>query len=44
MQLSTAAAVAFLIYAPFEFIPALGDWLISVVVGQVFWVLNALRL
>ncbi len=42
MQLSTAAAVAFLIYAPFEFIPALGDWLIAVVVGQVFFVLNAL--
>ncbi|MCU0630123.1 MAG: archaeosortase A [Methanoregulaceae archaeon] len=43
MQLSTAAAVAFLIYAPFEFIPALGNWLISVVVGQVFWVLNVLN-
>jgi len=43
MQLSMAAAVAFLIYAPFEFIPALGNWLISVVVGQVFWVLNALN-
>jgi archaeosortase A len=41
MQLSTAAAVAFLIYAPFEFIPALGNWLISVVVGQIFYVLNA---
>jgi hypothetical protein len=34
------AAVAFLIYAPFAFIPALGDWLISVVVGQVMWVLE----
>jgi len=43
MQLSTAAAVAFLIYAPFEFIPSLGNWLIGVVVGQVFWVLNALH-
>lgn len=43
MQLSTAAAVAFLIYAPFEFIPALGDWLISVVVNQVFMVLNAVH-
>jgi archaeosortase A len=42
MQLSTAAAVAFLIYAPFEFIPLLGNWLISVVVGQVFWILNAI--
>jgi archaeosortase A len=43
MQLSSAAAVAFLIYAPFEFIPALGNWLISVVVGQVFFILNALH-
>jgi archaeosortase A len=43
MQLSTAAAVAFLIYAPFEFIPAIGNWLISVVVGQVFYVLNVLH-
>ncbi len=43
MQLSTAAAVAFLIYSPFEFIPALGDWLISVVVEQVFYVLNSLH-
>jgi len=41
MQLSTAAAVAFLIYAPFAF-TALGDILISVVVGQTLWVLNAL--
>ena len=43
MQLSTAAAVAFLIYSPFEFIPALGDWLISVVVGEGFYVLNSLH-
>ncbi|MEI6839800.1 MAG: archaeosortase A [Methanomicrobiales archaeon] len=43
MQLSTAAAVAFLIYAPFEFIPSLGNWLISVVVGQVFYVLNVIH-
>jgi exosortase/archaeosortase family protein len=43
MQLSRAAAVAFLIYAPFEYIPALGDWLISVVVGQVVWILDALN-
>jgi archaeosortase A (PGF-CTERM-specific) len=41
MQLSTAAAVAFLIYAPFAFTP-LGDVLISVVVGQTVWMLNAL--
>jgi archaeosortase A (PGF-CTERM-specific) len=40
-QLSRAAAVAFLIYAPFAFTP-LGDWLISVVVGQTLWVLQAI--
>jgi archaeosortase A (PGF-CTERM-specific) len=43
MQLTTAAAVAFLIYAPFAFIQPLGDWLISVVVGQIQWVLTALH-
>jgi archaeosortase A (PGF-CTERM-specific) len=43
MQLSRAAAVAFLIYAPFEYIPALGDWLISVVVSQIVWILDALN-
>jgi archaeosortase A (PGF-CTERM-specific) len=43
MQLSRAAAVAFLIYAPFEYIPALGDWLIGVVVSQVVWMLDALN-
>jgi archaeosortase A (PGF-CTERM-specific) len=43
MHLSRAAAVAFLIYAPFEYIPALGDWLIGVVVGQVGWILDALQ-
>jgi archaeosortase A (PGF-CTERM-specific) len=43
MDLSRAAAVAFLIYAPFEYIPALGDWLIGVVVGQVVWILDALN-
>jgi archaeosortase A (PGF-CTERM-specific) len=43
MQLSRAAAVAFLIYAPFEYIPVLGDWLIGVVVGQVVWILDALN-
>jgi archaeosortase A (PGF-CTERM-specific) len=41
MQLTNAAAVAFLIYAPFAFTP-LGDWLIAVTVGQVFWLLNTL--
>ena len=39
-QLSRAAAVAFLVYAPFAFTP-LGDWLISVVVGQTLWLVNA---
>jgi archaeosortase A (PGF-CTERM-specific) len=43
MHLSRAAAVAFIIYAPFEYIPALGDWLIAVVVGQVIWILDLLR-
>jgi len=43
MHLSRAAAVAFLIYAPFEYIPALGDWLIGIVVGQVVWMLDALQ-
>ncbi|MCU0632653.1 MAG: archaeosortase A [Methanolinea sp.] len=40
MHLSTAAAVAFLMYAPFAYTP-LGDWLISVVVGQTGWMLQA---
>jgi len=40
-QLSRAAAVAFLIYAPFAYTP-LGDWLISVVVGQTLWMVEAL--
>jgi archaeosortase A (PGF-CTERM-specific) len=40
-QLSRAAAVAFLVYAPFAFTP-LGDWLISVVVGQTLWLVNGL--
>jgi archaeosortase A (PGF-CTERM-specific) len=43
MSLSRAAAVAFIIYAPFEYIPAAGDWLISVVVGQIIWVLDVLH-
>lgn len=34
MQISTIAAVAFLIYAPFGYIPALGNWLIALVAGQ----------
>lgn len=40
LQLSTAAAVAFLLYAPFAYTP-LGDWLISIVVGQTEWMLQA---
>jgi archaeosortase A (PGF-CTERM-specific) len=43
MNLSRAAAVAFLIYAPFEFIDWMGDWLISLVVGQIIWILNLLH-
>jgi archaeosortase A (PGF-CTERM-specific) len=44
MQLSRAAALAFIIYAPFAFIPALGDWLINIVVGQVAWMLELVQL
>lgn len=40
LQLSRAAAVAFLLFAPFAYIPALGDWLIGVVTGQVMAVLG----
>jgi len=43
MQLSRAAAVAFLIYAPFEYIPWLGNWLIGLVVEQVVWIINLLQ-
>jgi len=43
LNLSRAAAVAFIIYAPFEYIPAAGDWLIGVVVGQIVWVLDMLH-
>jgi archaeosortase A len=41
LHLSRAAAVAFLLYAPFEYVPMIGDWLISVVVSQVVWLLHA---
>jgi len=40
MNLSRAAAVAFIIYAPFGYIPEVGNWLISVVVGQIVWILD----
>jgi archaeosortase A (PGF-CTERM-specific) len=43
LNLSRAAAVAFIIYAPFGYIPALGDWLIALVVGQIVWVLDLLH-
>jgi archaeosortase A (PGF-CTERM-specific) len=43
MHLSRAAAVAFLIYAPFVYIPLLGNWLIGIVVGQIAGILDALR-
>jgi archaeosortase A (PGF-CTERM-specific) len=44
MQLSRAAALAFIIYAPFAFVPSLGDWLINIVVGQVAWMLDMVQL
>ena len=44
LNLSRAAAVAFIIYAPFDYellrIPGPGDWLIGIVVAQVMWILN----
>ena len=43
MHLSRAAAVAFLIYAPFEYLPVLGNWLIDIVVGQIVWLLSVLQ-
>jgi len=43
LNLSRAAAVAFIIYAPVEYIPTVGDWLIGMVVGQIVWVLDLLQ-
>ena len=43
LNLSRAAAVAFIIYAPFGYIPEVGNWLISMVVGQVVWILGLLQ-
>jgi len=40
--LSRMAAIAYLIFAPFAFIPAAGDWLIAVNVAQLAWVFQAL--
>ena len=37
--LTRGAAIAFVLYAPFEFVEPLGDWLIGVVVGQLAWLL-----
>ncbi|HRR87779.1 MAG TPA: archaeosortase A [Methanoculleus sp.] len=42
IQVSMIAAVAFLVYAPFGYIPALGNWLISAVAGQTSAVLSAI--
>ncbi|MDD1658641.1 MAG: archaeosortase A [Methanomicrobiales archaeon] len=41
LALSRASAVAFLIYAPFAYLPLLGDFLIGVVTGQVISLVNA---
>ncbi len=42
IRLSWAAGIAFIIYAPFAFVPELGNFLIGVVVGQVGYVLSAI--
>jgi archaeosortase A len=42
IALSRGAAVAFLLYAPFAYIPPLGNWLIGVVTGEVTAFVNAL--
>jgi archaeosortase A (PGF-CTERM-specific) len=44
MHLSRAAAVAFLIYAPFVYIPWVGNWLIGIVVGQIAEIFGALQI
>ena len=41
-RLTCAASIAYLIYAPFAFIPVLGNWLISVVVDLVAIILTAI--
>jgi archaeosortase A (PGF-CTERM-specific) len=40
LQLTTAAAVAFAIYAPFQYIQPLGDLLISLLVQEILWVIG----
>jgi archaeosortase A (PGF-CTERM-specific) len=42
LALSRASAVAFLIYAPFAYLPPLGDLLIGIVTGQVIALVNML--
>jgi archaeosortase A (PGF-CTERM-specific) len=42
LALSRASAVAFLIYAPFAYLPPLGDFLIGIVTGQVISLVNTL--
>jgi archaeosortase A (PGF-CTERM-specific) len=42
LALSRASAVAFLIYAPFAYLPPLGDFLIGVVTGQVISLSDAI--
>lgn len=41
-ELTRAASVAFIIYAPFAFFPAIGDWLIETVVHQTVFLLSLL--
>ncbi len=49
LNLSRAAAVAFIIYAPFDMLSAIGgfpnfgNWLIGMVVGQIVWILDMLH-
>jgi archaeosortase A len=43
LNLSRAAAVAFIIYTPFGYLPFIGDWLIGIVVGQIVWMLDTLH-
>jgi len=40
LALTRAAAVAFLIYAPFGYYVPLGNWLIGVVISQILWLLG----
>lgn len=48
LNLSRAAAVAFIIYAPFDMLSAIagfpnfGNWLIGMVVTEIIWILNVL--